>query len=222
MRILYHLWLSPFCRKVRIVLAEKKIEFEMRVENIWERRREFIALNPACEVPVLIEPDGTALSGSGVICEFIEETSTEPVLIGHRPLERAEVRRITNWFDCKFADEVSQPLVNEKVMKRFLETGEPDSKAIRAALSNIHHHLDYITFLIERRRWLAGENMSLADIAAAAHLSAVDYLGDVPWEAHEVAKQWYARIKSRPSFRPLLDDAIAGRPPPGHYADLDF
>jgi len=222
MRTLYHLWLSPFSRKVRIVLAEKKIEFEMRIENTWERRHQFIALNPACEVPVLVEPDGTALSGSGVICEFLEDIDSETRLIGRHPLERAEVRRIVNWFDEKFSREVSHPLINEKVMKRFLATGEPNSKAIRASLANIHHHLDYITFLVERRRWLAGENLSLADIAAAAHLSSVDYLGDVPWEAHEAAKEWYARIKSRPSFRPLLGDAIAGMPPPRHYPDLDF
>ncbi len=222
MRTLYHLWLSPFCRKVRIVLAEKNMEFDMRIENTWERNHDFIALNPACEVPVLVEPDGTALSGSSVICEFLEDTDTEPALIGGNAMEKAEVRRIVDWFDGKFAREVSQPLINEKVMKRFLATGEPDSGAIRAALTNIHHHLDYITFLIERRRWLAGEKLSLADIAAAAHLSSVDYLGDVPWDAHEVAGEWYARIKSRPSFRPLLGDAIAGMPPPRHYANLDF
>jgi len=74
----------------------------------------------------------------------------------------------------------------------------------------------------ERRRWLAGENFSLADITAAAHLSTLDYLGDVPWDNHEPAKEWYARIKSRPSFRPLLADHIPGAPPPKHYADLDF
>lgn len=222
MHTLYHLALSPFCRKVRIVLAEKKIEFDLRIENTWERRHEFMALNPACEVPVLVEPDGTAISGSDVICEFLEETSPDIALIGSHPLQRAEVRRIANWFDDKFAREVSRPLIDEKVKKRLLAIGEPDSGAIRAALANIHHHLDYITFLIERRRWLAGEDLSLADVAAAAHLSAVDYLGDVPWAAHEAAKEWYARIKSRPSFRPLLSDAIAGMPAPKHYADLDF
>jgi glutathione S-transferase len=64
--------------------------------------------------------------------------------------------------------------------------------------------------------------MSLADVAAAAHLSCIDYIGDVPWEAYELAKNWYARIKSRPSFRSILADHIAGMPPPKHYADLDF
>ena len=222
MRTLYHLWLSPYCRKVRVVLREKKIEFEMRVENVWDRRAEFLALNPAGDVPVLVEPDGTALSHSEAICEYLDEIHPEPSLIGRHPAARAEVRRLVAWFDHKFNREVTENLVGEKMMKRFLRLGEPDSRAIRAGHANIHHHLDYIAYLTERRKWLAGEVLSLADIAGAAHISVVDYLGDVPWEANGAAKDWYARIKSRPSFRPLLDDLIPGAKPPKHYKDLDF
>ena len=222
MRTLYHLWLSPFCRKVRIALLEKRIGFEMRIEKVWERREDFLALNPAGEVPVLIESDGSALSGSDAICEFLDEIHPEPPLIGRQSLERAEVRRLVAWFDGKFNREVTENLVGEKILKRFLGVGQPDSQAIRAGHANIHQHLHYITYLVERRRWLAGDTLSMADIAAAAHLSAVDYLGDVPWSEHEAAKDWYARIKSRPSFRPILADSIPGAAPPKHYADLDF
>lgn len=222
MRVLYHLWLSPYCRKVRIVLHEKKIEFEMRAEQVWERREAFLALNPAGEVPVLVEPDGTALSGSDAICECLDEVNPHPPLVGPHPFQRAEVRRLVAWFDGKFNREVTENLVGEKLTKRFLGLGEPDSGAIRAGHANIHTHLDYIAYLIGQRKWLAGEYFSLADIAAAAHLSCVDYLGDVPWEDHEDAKDWYARVKSRPSFRAILADHIPGAPPPKHYADLDF
>ncbi len=107
-------------------------------------------------------------------------------------------------------------------MKRFLGLGQPNASAIRAGHQNIHYHLDYIAWLCDRRRWLAGESFSLADIAAAAHLSAIDYLGDVPWENHAGAKDWYARVKSRPSLRAILADHIPGITPPKHYADLDF
>ncbi len=222
MRILYHLWMSPPCRKVRVVLKEKSLEFELRAENVWERRDEFLALNPAGDIPVLVEPDGTAISGGDAICEFLDEVHPNPSLIGRQALGRAEVRRLVHWFDNKFDKEVTENLVGEKMMKRFLGQGAPLSKAVRAGHANIHHHLDYIGYLIERRRWLAGDDYSLADIAAAAHLSTVDYLGDVPWTEHEEAKDWYARIKSRPSFRSLLEDNIPGAPPPKHYADLDF
>ena len=222
MRTLYHLWLSPFSRKVRLVLAEKNLHFRMEVEQTWERRHEFLALNPTGEVPVLVEPDNTVLADSMAICEYLEEQTPEPNLIGKRPYDRAEVRRLVAWFDQKFNFEVTDKLVNEKVMKRFLGLGEPDSREIRAAQANIHTHLDYITFLTDRRFWLAGEQMTLADIAAAAHISAVDYLGDVPWADYKSAKNWYARIKSRPSFQGILADSIPGLPAPKHYADPDF
>ncbi|PHS79382.1 MAG: glutathione S-transferase [Rhodospirillaceae bacterium] len=222
MRILYHLWLSPFSRKVRIVLGEKKLEFDLQVEKTWERREGFLRLNPTGEVPVLVETDGTAISGGQIISEYLDEVHAAPRLLGHGPLERAEVRRMCAWFDEKFYAEVTDNLVNEKVMKRFLGLGSPDSKAIRAGKTNIHQHLDYISYLVERRTWLAGESFSLADISAGAHLSCVDYLGDVPWNDHPLAKDWYARIKSRPSFRDLLHDLIPGVPPPKHYHDLDF
>jgi len=222
MRLLYHLWLSPFSRKIRVVLKEKNLDFTMKVEKTWERRPEFLALNPAGDVPVLIEPDGTVLAEASAIAEFLDEVYRDKLLIGINALDRAEVRRLTQWFDSKLNREVTDPLVGEKMMKRFLGLGEPNSAAIRAGKANLGYHLDYITFLVERRRWLAGDHFSLADISAAAHLSALDYLGDVPWDAHEPAKEWYARIKSRPSFRPLLADHIPGAPPPKHYADLDF
>jgi glutathione S-transferase len=220
MRRLYHLWLSPAARAARVMLAEKRLAFELRVEKIWERRHEFLEINPAGEVPVLVEDDGTVIAGA--LPEYLDEVYPDPPMIGGDPLERAEVRRLVEWFDVKFAREVSDRLVGEKVMKRFLGLGQPDSVAIRAGLANIHTHLDYVSFLVERRNWLAGEAFSFADIAAGAHLSAVDYLGNVPWDDHPEARAWYARIKSRPSFRPLLADAIPGLPPPAHYADLDF
>ena len=222
MRLLYHLPLSPASRKIRIVLQEKALDFTLKVEKTWERRPEFLALNPAGEVPVLIEPDGTVVAESVAIAEYVDEVYRERLLIGINPVDRAEVRRLIAWFDIKMNHEVTENLLGEKLMKRLLGVGQPNSAAIRAGKANIGYHLDYIGYLIERRRWLAGDHFSLADIAAAAHLSAIDYLGDVPWEQHEPAKEWYARVKSRPSFRPILADHIPGVAPPPHYADLDF
>ncbi|WP_142850549.1 glutathione S-transferase family protein [Telmatospirillum sp. J64-1] len=222
MRSLYHLPLCPFSRRVRIALAEKRLDFELVEERPWERKPEFLALNPAGEVPVLVHDDGTVLSGATPICEYLDETVLDPPLLGHCPDSRAEVRRLVDWFDVKFNREVTLCLVGEKVMKRMLGNGGPDSRAVRAGFANIRIHLDYLGWLIDHRRWLAGDHFSLADIAAAAHLSCVDYVGDVPWEDYPSAKDWYARVKSRPSFRPLLADRLVGSPPPAHYADLDF
>ena len=222
MRTLYHLWLSPNSRKVRLALKEKGLEFDLQVEKIWERREAFLALNPAGQVPVLVEADGSAVVDGQAICEYLDEAYPDRPLIGFDPPARAETRRLVAWFDHKFGREVTENLVDEKLMKRFMGMGEPNSAAIHAGQHNLHYHLDYIGYLSERRNWLGGETFSLADIAAAAQLSCIDYLGDVPWEQHPQAKEWYARIKSRPAFRPLLADHIPGFPPPRHYADLDF
>ena len=222
MRTLYHLWLDPACRKIRILLAEKGLPFDMRVEKIWERRESFLRLNPAGEVPVLQEENGVVMADGWVIAEYLEEVYPDPPLLPKDPVERAETRRLAQWFDVKFAREVTVNLVDEKMMKGFLGLGNPEPSRIRAGLHNIRYHLDYIAWLSDRRRWLGGDDFSLADVAAAAHLSAVDYLGDVPWEDHLGAKDWYARVKSRPSLRPILSDHIPGALPSAHYADLDF
>lgn len=222
MRTLYHLWLSAQSRKVRIVLAEKRLPFDLVVERVWERRAEFMALNPAAEVPVLVDEDGSAISDSGVICEYLEELHPEPSLLGQNARVRAEVRRLVSWFDCKFNREVTLNLVGEKMTKRLIGIGEPDSRAIRAGNVNIHTHMDYVAWLVDRRRWLAGDFFSLADIAAAAHFSSLDYIGDVPWDDHPGTKDWFARLKSRPSFRAILKDVVPGAPPSRHYENLDF
>lgn len=218
---LYHTPLSAACRKIRIILREKGLEAELVQENPWERRVEFFALNPAGEVPVLVH-DKAVLCHSSAIGEFLEEVYTEHNLLGRTPLEKAETRRIAAWFDDKFYDEVTHNLVFEKVYKRLWGYGEPASDAIRAGNRNIGYHLDYIAYLLKDRLWLAGERFSLADITAAAHLSCIDYLGSVPWESNARAKEWYALVKSRPSFRAILKDRVMGIRPPEHYENPDF
>jgi glutathione S-transferase len=222
MRRLHHFCLQPFSRTLRIALREKNLDFDLVEEKPGERREELLRLNPSGEVPVLVEPDGAAYADGQAIAEFLDETYPEPSLIGRSPAARAEIRRLVGWFDRKFEREVTSRLLDEKIMKRLIRSGQPDSNAIRMAGANLRIHLEYIAWLADRRSWLGGENFSLADITAAAHLSIADYLGDVPWENHPEAKDWYARVKSRPSFRPLLADHLPGAPPPRHYADLDF
>ena len=222
MRTLYHHPLHPFSRILRILLAEKGLPFETVVEKPWEWREGFLALNPAGEVPVLVEDDGTVVAGGWPILEYLVEAYPDTPLMPREIAERAEVRRLVAWFTQKFEREVTDNLLGEKLMKRLSGQGQPYAPAIRAGLHNITVHLDYIAFLSERRPWLAGPAFSLADIAAAAELSCLDYVGDIPWDNNREAKDWYARMKSRPSFRPLLADSIPGAPPPKHYADLDF
>lgn len=222
MRILYHFPLSPQSRLARLALSERRIPFEMRIERVWECGEDFLALNPAREVPVLLEESGLAIPGGNVITEYLEEAYTGATLLGHSLEERIETRRLLAWFDDKFNHEVSRNLMGEKVDKRIAGTGTPNGTAIRTGYANLRFHLDYIGWLSETRAWLAGPKLTYADLAAAAHLSCLDFIGDVDWSRAPFAKDWYARVKSRPSFRPLLCDKLAGFTPPAHYMDLDF
>jgi glutathione S-transferase len=220
----------PFCphsRFVRLVLGEYGLAVRLVEERVWERREEFLALNPAGTTPVLLEEGGPPVPGSGIIAEYLDETRGATLaqrrLLPADPSERIEVRRLSDWFNGKFFVEVSHPLANERLYKRYIPGGgSPDTEMMRAARINIRYHMAYIGWLVRTRDWLAGDRLTYADLAAAAHLSVVDYLGDVPWNEDDAAKVWYARVKSRPSFRPLLADTLAGIPASATYADLDF
>jgi glutathione S-transferase len=230
MLTLLHYPFCPHSRFVRLLLAEFGVSPELAEERVWERREEFLQINPAGTTPVLLDEGGPPIPGAAIIGEYIDETRglfpKSDRLLGEAPAARVEIRRLASWFNDKFFAEVSEPLVTERIYRRLMSKeqggGPPDTNAMRAARQNIRYHLAYIGWLIGRRQWLAGERMSYADLAAAAHLSVVDYLGDVPWNEYEGAKHWYARMKSRPSFRPLLTDTVPGVPASETYADLDF
>ena len=230
MLTLFHHPFCPHSRFVRVAAAEYGLNPTLIEERPWERRHGFLVLNPAGTTPVLVEEGRPPVPGAAIIAEYLDETRGE-ALNGHRllPLHvdgRVEVRRLVGWFNDKFFAEVSGPLLLERVLKRHMTPaqggGSPEPGAIRAALANIRYHMAYIGWLVRSRDWLGGDRLSYADLAAAAHLSAIDYLGDVPWNHDEAAKNWYARVKSRPSFRPLLTECYPGIEPSRTYADLDF
>lgn len=230
MAVFHHHPLCPHSRYVRLIMGELGMEAEMTEERVWERRREFLMLNPAGTIPVLVEENILPVPGADIIAEYLDET--RGLVLGDRrllpddPLSRIEVRRLTDWFNRKFYEEVSQHLLMEKVYKRVMPPeaggGPPEGAILRVARTNVRYHVKYIGHLLSQRNWLAGDRLSHADLAAAAHLSVCDFLGDVPWNEDETAKQWYARLKSRPSFRTLLADRVMGMTPAAHYTNLDF
>jgi glutathione S-transferase len=230
MATLYHHPLCPNSRFVRLLLGEYGIVPDLIEEHTFERRHEFLAFNPAGQTPVLVEEDGLVAPSATVIAEYIDETRglafADRRLLPENPAQRVEVRRIVDWFCHKFFGEVSNWLVTEKITKRFVPHenggGAPDMELVRAARANMRYHLRYIGYLATRRKWLAGDRLTYADLAAAAHISVVDFLGDVPWDEDATAKLWYARVKSRPAFRPILADRLPGLTPAAAYADLDF
>ncbi len=230
MLVLYHHPMSAASRLVRLVLAEYDDTAEFIEEQPWQRRDEFLSLNPAATLPVMIDGDNPPLVGGTAIVEFLDETrgilKRDKRLLPENPYARAEARRLTGWALDKLENEVTRYLVHERVFKLQIPRnnggGSPDSKVLRAARANIKHHVRYFGWLAATRNWMGGENITIADLAIAAGLSVLDYLGEVPWEEDAGLKEWYARIKSRPSFRPLLGDKVRGLQPASHYVDLDF
>lgn len=207
-------------------MGELDVEFELVEEFPWEWRAPFLALNPAGELPVLSAEAGPVICGAYACSEYLadESDTDEGQLFPGDAVQRAEVRRLVDWFHGKMDREVTRELLTEKVYARMRTdiAHSPNTNVLRAIGANLSYHMSYISHLADQRRWLAGDEISFADMAAAAHLSCADYLGDVPWEDFPAVKTWYSRIKSRKSFRPILADRLPGAPPPLNYTDLDF
>jgi len=219
---IYHFPLCPFSRKLRIVLREKSVEFELFQEKYWERRQSFLKMNPRGDTPVIKTEDNLVVYGKWAIFEFIEESYPEPNLIGEDSVSRVNVRKISEWFDDKFYNEVTRYIILEKIIKPAKAGGAPNSDFIRAAKRNLESHIAYMEHSLDRNIYLSGENVMLSDISAAAQISVLDFTNDINWEKSHRIKEWYALMKSRPSFRSILHDLIPGIVPPAHYSDPDF
>ena len=220
---LFQFPLCPFSRKVRLLLGEKGVGYDLVRESPWAMRDEFLDLNPAGTTPVMVDAEkGLILIDSMAICEYFEETVEKFPLISGTASGRAEVRRLTAFFDQNFYGDVVGPLLHERMKKRLVERAAPDARVLREAMKRANVHMDYMDYLLDHRSWMAGGTMSLADIAGAAHLSVADYLGGIDWEGHKPTKRWYAAIKSRPSFRPLLAERMEAVTPPKYYDQPDF
>jgi glutathione S-transferase len=223
MWLLHQFPLCPFSRKVRLLLGEKGVGYELVLERPWERRDEFVDLNPAGTTPVIVSDDrNVKLMHSGAICEYFEEVVDKARMVSGTATDRAEIRRLTAWFDEQFYAAVTGPLLHERMLKRVVHRASPDTAALREAMKAANDMLGYVDWLIDNRPWLGGAALSLADLAAAAHLSVADYLGGIDWRAHEQTRGWYMAMKSRPSFRPLLAERMGGIAPPKDYDKVDF
>ncbi len=227
MRRLHHFNLCPFSRKIRLLLQEKKLEFKLVPETLTKEEGR-LDIEPTGQLPTLVdmmphrEGEEAVIIGSQPIAEYLDEVYAETLLLGNTPIERAEVRRLISWMEYKVFIEVTHPFLKEKILKRLRKEGAPDSMALRFAQQRLSHHFNYLAWLLSQRTCLAGEKISAADFTIAAHISVLDYLGAVPWQRYSTLHTWYARMKSRPSFRPLLADHISGIIPPKYYKSLDF
>lgn len=220
---LFQFPLCPFSRKVRLLMGEKGIGYELVRESPWLQTDEFLDMNPAGRTPVLRDDERNfTLCDSWSICEYLEETVEKHPMINGTAANRAEIRRLVAFFDEQFYGDVVAPLMHERMRKRIIHRQPPDGKILRDAMRLANTHLDYIDYLIDHRAWIGGATLSLADMAAAAHISVADYLGGIDWQGHNQTADWYRVFKSRPSFRPLLSERMEVVKPPAHYENIDF
>src|SRR5690606_25742978 len=173
MLTLFHYPLFPGSRFARLVFAEYGEDLSLIEEKPWQRRREFLALNPAGTLPVLLAEDDVPIVGASPIAEYVDETrgvfKRDKRLFAEDSFERAEIRRLCDWYLVKADADVTKHLVRERVLKPQMDDGgAPDSAVIRAARANIRQHLRYTAWLTTSRNWLAGPRMTYADLAAAA------------------------------------------------------
>ncbi len=232
MHRLTHYRLCPRSRSLRLAAGELGLALDAVEQEPWAIGPQFLAVNPAGELPVLEISNGPILCGIYAAAEYIccdLETSgdshTPPLnLFATDPEDRAEVRRLTDWFHNKLDREVTRELLFEKLYARMKKEGAqgPNPEILRVARTNLKYHLSYISYLSDQRAWLGGDQLSFADLAAAGHISTLDYLGEVSWQDYPIAKAWYQRLKSRPAFRALLEDRVPGMPAIASYPDLDF
>jgi glutathione S-transferase len=207
------------------MFSEYGVTIELEDIKPWRREPQLLELNPAATVPILIDEGEPPAVGVLAVVHAIEDRYSPSAVAGLFPShgrDRAEMWRLGEWVLMKLNDEVTRYVIEEKIVKRDKPGTTPEPGVLRVAKANLVEHLRYFNWLFATRQWLAGETMTLADFALAAHLSALDYLGDVDWDTSVETRNWYARIKSRPAFRTLLGDRVAGMPPHAGYADLDF
>ncbi len=226
MRTLYHFALDPSSRQVRLALGERKLRHKLVSVTPWAPDHDFLHLCVEGLPPCLLEDVSggiIVISTARSICEYLaDEAPARAPLLPEKAVDRAEVRRLCEWFDVRFSGDVGAYILSERVDKLLKAEGAPEPSVLRTGREHLKFHLEYLSWLLEERDWLAGRRMSLADLAGGAHLSCLDYLGEIDWEKWPGVKDWYQKLKSRPSFRPLLKDSIAGLRPPRHYTDLDF
>ncbi len=209
-------------RAARVILNENGIKFESINEPVWQRRTDFLKINPEGEVPVILDSEGNSIIGYMSLVYYLDDLKLGNNLIGDSSKDRLEIRRLCRWLNNKFNREVINNIVEERVFKNLRGLGHPSSECLKAGRNNLINHENYFEWLLKKRTFLAGELFSIADIAYAAFLSSLDYLSEVNWERIPETKKWYASIKSRPSFREILKEKIYTIPPAKNYQNLDF
>ena len=219
---LHHYYLCSSSRYIRLILEEHNITYETQLENFWKPQKDFLKINPAGHLPVLVNEDNFPIIGANSCIEYIKDLELRPKLLVDNYREKAEINRLVHWFDVIFKKEVFDPIIYEKVFSRIVDNISPNSDNIRAAFDNLNFHIQYFNYLLNSKNYFIKDELTYLDFLAAANFSVLDYLGLLNLKSYESMREWYFKIKSRPSFKTLLKDQIVGLNPHENYKNIDF
>ena len=218
---LYHYQLCPSSRFIRLLLNEYKIEHITQLENYWKPQDEFLLINPAGHLPVLIDNNNFPIIGFNACVEYIKDMDLKPNIFPDDYRKKAEIYRLYHWFDTLFKKEVLDPIIYEKVFSRVIENLTPNSLNLRNGMQNLGFQLKYLEYLLRDKDFLVADTITPCDFFAAANFSVLDYLGLLNLDDYPKLKVWYFKLKSRPSFKNILKDYIVGLTPHENYKLLD-
>ncbi|WPX97960.1 glutathione S-transferase family protein [Candidatus Fokinia crypta] len=224
---LHYSSICPLSRMVRIALLEQKYQLHLVEENYVHDNHEILAINPLGTLPFMVFQDNTVIKNLWGIIDYIINKND---IFGHtvmpsflKNFERAEILFNVEWFCTKFFNDVTLPIIQQKIVNFTTKRIPPNSTSIRNALRNMHIHMEYLKLSLAESNYIESSTPTIADYSAAAQISILDYTGDIMWNTiNKRIKGWYSLIKSRPSFRTVLKDRILSLSPPPHYEDPDF
>lgn len=220
-RLLYQMPFCPFSRKIAFGLYEKGVPVTPVMERTWKPSRALLQLNPSGELPVFQEGNLVCWNDY-CACEYIEDVYSTPQMMGQETIDRLETRKVMSWFDRVFYNDVYMTLFYERALKRAIVHSGPDTAVLKSGRAILRKHMGYLSFLVDRYAYIAGNRFSWADVTVASHISCIDYLGEIVWKDFPVAQEWYLKIKCRPAFRSFLMQTFPGLDPAPWYPLLDF
>jgi glutathione S-transferase len=197
--------LSPFVRKVRVVLAEKQVPYELVPANPFEKSPAFLALSPLGRIPALEDESGRSLADSSVIAEYVEERFPTPPLFPRDPYERARVRWFDEYADGGMGPNLTAKVFFQRVISAKLMKGAADERIVASGLAEVPTYLSYLERELGTGEYLVAGTFTLADISVMSQLVNLAHAGvTIDPQQYPALARWFARLTERPTVAPLI------------------
>ncbi|MFO1130090.1 MAG: glutathione S-transferase family protein [Rickettsiales bacterium] len=225
---LYYEITCPLSRQVRILLEENELKNSIIKYNknlSEEQKNLFLKKNPFNIMPFLVVKNNINNATFEVygISNCINIVNSKCKNLIPSDLEKKIItNNLLYVINTNFFEEITKIIIYEKITKYSVYKKAPDSLILSNVRKNLIKYLNYFAKMINVNTNLSTEQLSLADIALFSHISLLDYVNEIDWNKHEILKEWYLIIKSKPNFRKVLNEFIPGFVPSYSYKNLDF